>query len=224
MLALSRRLPTVRGMHTTHLWQLWPGRHWPLLREEEQEFRTELCRLAEGEVLEHDRGDYTAVLNALRCGLSAAELTEIAPGLRPGRLLGAYEHLEALRSESHAAWDALVEDPSRIVLARHSHNAARLLPVPVYRILSGDQITEGRSLVSVVAAASSEVARLRSEGAAVEDALRSLTPPSERAVTLGRELYDPYDPGVWGNPYFLPDRVGALMPVRVADLLGERRR
>jgi hypothetical protein len=42
------------------------------------------------------------------------------------------------------------------------------------------------------------------------------------AVRQGRVLYDPFGNGLWSHPYFLPYRIGVLVPSRVKDLLGER--
>ncbi len=41
-------------------------------------------------------------------------------------------------------------------------------------------------------------------------------------IRLGSRLYDPYAACLYGHQFFLPERVGALVPPRVRDLLGER--
>ena len=77
----------------------------------EREFIAELTHRAGGVADESTRSDITAVLNALRGGLTIDQLFANAPGLRPERLYGAYERLEALRREASAAWSAIVADP-----------------------------------------------------------------------------------------------------------------
>ena len=65
-----------------------------------------------------------------------------------------------------------------------------------------------------------EAARKRADS--IENALDRAVAPSSEAIRLGAELYNPYDPTVWGGQYFIPVRVGELMPLRLASLLGER--
>jgi hypothetical protein len=56
-----------------------------------------------------------------------------------------------------------------------------------------------------------------------EAELEQHVPGSVTGVDLGAKLYNPMNPGVYGNAFFLADRVSSLSPVRVADLLGETR-
>lgn len=211
-------------MQTTHLWQLWPGRHWPLLPEEEATFRSDLATLSKNKKLKHDRGDYTAILNAIRCGIDATTLTSMAPGLRPGRLLGAYDHLDSLRAASVAAWASIVADPTPTFLAAHMPLASLLLPVPLERIRSNALFSGGSTIPTDVAATDAVVQQLDARALLIESALRSDPADPIVAVALGRDLYNPYDPTLWGDKHYLPARVGSLMPPRVAALLGERRR
>lgn len=208
---------------TAHLWHLWPGRHWPLLREEEAEFVAALAERSEGSRPEYDRGNLIAVLNSLRCGLSLDELLALAPGLEPAALLVAYEHLDSLRSESVNAWAAIVADPSLSTVTENLPLAGRLLPVAVYRVAVYGNSSEEDLLHKAVTEAQARMSRLTAQALDVEEQLRHCQAPSEDGVRLGRRLYDPYDPQLWGEAFYLPERVGALMPVRVADLLGEPR-
>ena len=169
------------------------------------------------------RMHYTAVLNALRCGLTACGLLTNLPGMHPADLLAAYVHLERLRMESWHAWQAIVEEPTVAGLAEHSGDASVLLPVPLYRIatVASNVHTDG-VLRQTVAAVAAEIDAHARAAAGIEDMLAARRPPDAGGVKLGVKLHHPHEPALWGAPYFLPTRVTALSPMRVADLLGER--
>lgn len=223
---------TIQNMTTGKLWQLWPGRHWPLLPEEEQEFVADLRHAAAqrpepapvldeaGKVCQYDRGDVTLVLNAIRCGISASELQTVAPGAHPRRLVRAYDDLEARRAEAVAAWHSIAERSTLDALSEHGARAALLVPIAVHRILRATDISGPQGMRHTVRAIEATMEGVLAASARVEEVLRGRT--TRDRVALGCELYNPYDPGLWGNSYFVPPRVGSLMPVRVSDLLGER--
>ena len=168
------------------------------------------------------RGDVTSLLNALRCGLTPEELFRAGPGLLPARLLAAYRHLEALRLESAAAWSAIVDQPDSARLADAGPLAARLVPTPVYRLVEVANERDQRAVDRTLERILSDMRKVASQVNSVEsDLARCGADHSEEAVALGCVLYHPYQQGLWGNPYFVPGRVGALTPTRVATLLGE---
>lgn len=205
----------------THLWHLWPGRHWPLTHAEEAAFAAELAALTSGRRPKATRGDITAVLNALRCGLSVQELLLVAGGLKPNRLLVAYQELDRRLQSSAASWAAIVNHPTIATLTEHAPNAARLLPVPVHRILSAAAYAPAHLLRDDISHAAAEVAKVGAAALALEQRLPRLDPDHAIEAALG--LYHPYFPGLWGHPYFMPNRVGTLVPTRVRELLGEHR-
>jgi hypothetical protein len=215
---------TVTSMPTTYIWHLWPGRHWPLLQSEEAQFVADLTQRAGTRRTAFDRGNLTAVLNSLRCGLSVDELFNVAPGLDPAGLLVAYQWVDTLRATSADAWKAIVAAPTLATVTTHGHEAAKLLPVPVRRMMATAEHVNAELLAAAAREAALRIAHTTTRAMLIESKLAHHTPPSPPAVDLGRLLYDPYEPQLWGDPYFLPDRVGSLMPLRVADLLGEARR
>ncbi len=168
----------------------------------------------------HRRSDVTAVLNALRGGLTVERLLEIAPGLRPDRLLGAYFALEARRAASEHAWLAILDDPT--ALGRHGSRASRLLPVPVAsltRVAAMSPCELGLAVGRVAAAIDtvrSRIVRLERELETEGD--------TERASLLGTLLFDHSDRCVYADDHHLPVRVAALMPSHLDALLSECRR
>lgn len=211
-------------MVATFVWHLWPGRHWPASAQEERAFVDDLAALAGEPARAAARYDITAVLNALRCGVTVPELLTYAPGSDPACLLAAYRDLEGRRVASVNAWYALREDPSYSALTEHGPAAGLLLPAPVKRIVSISGIVSAPTLARVIAQEDADVSRALRSAAQVEADLARRTPPDECGVALGAILHNPIQPGLWGHPYYLPPRVGTLSPLRVADLLGERPR
>lgn len=205
----------------------WAGASRPSTMIEEHRFVARLVDLAEEEasdafdpnVVTWSRRDVTAVVTALRGGIEADELLRQAPGLRPERLVAAHRAVEARRRVAERAWAAIVADPTPGHLAAHGDAVAMLLPVVVARL--EDQARHGEShLVAAVDAASTRIERLREMTRAVEDWLAG---PASGAAPGIAELLDDLDgPGLWGHDHFLAPRVGALVPSRLAALLGER--
>lgn len=208
---------------TTYIWHLWPGRHWPALPEEEQQFVLDLQDLADDRSAGLDRMHFTAVVNALRCGITVNELLAVVPGMLPTDLLAAYVQLERLRMQAWHAWEEIVESPTVATITEHGADASTLLPVPLYRIATvASHVATPGALRDAVRAVSGEIGKLARQSEVVEALLARCTPPDARGVSIGTKLHHPKEPALWGNPYFLPSRVTCLSPVRVADLLGER--
>jgi hypothetical protein len=220
---------------TGFVWHLWRGRNWPALPDEERAFHAVLIELRTGPLpqpgdlpsgdLLDQRMHYTAVLNALRCGISAHELVRLLPGVAPDDLLKAYAELERRRALSSQAWQQIARDPTHSTLAEHGPAAAVLLPVPLRRI-ARDEVHR-ISAERLKAAVSRIEAQLLVHDVAcvrLEAALARAAVPPAVAVAIGAQLHNPQNPTLWGAPYYLPPRVGALSPVRVADLLEERPR
>lgn len=206
------------------MWHVWPGQWWPMLPAQESEFIEDLESLVVGKVAARvDRDDVTALLNALRCGTSVAQLQEVAPGMVPARLVAAYRYLERHRAASELAWARIEADPTPATLHEMAPLAGRLLPVPIHRILSARDHALYERVTEAIAEATSQVHRQRVLAKGLEAELEKHTETSLFAVDLGARLYNPMSPGVYGDAFFLPDRVASLSPVRVADLLGEQR-
>lgn len=221
---------TLEGVRT-YVWHLWPGRNYPATASEEEEFVRAMRTAAdttrpksEGRKKKQvvDRGDITSVVNALRCGLSFQELTQRAPGLKPHRLLDAYEEIDRLRAQSVEAWLNLVEEASLEGIVNWANAAAVLMGTPVRRVQPSSAGVDDSTIAEQVRLCHEKVLGTCRRAERVEQILNEGRVQPREAVELGRLLYDPYDPSLWGDPYYLPTRVGTLMPLRLADLLGER--
>lgn len=199
----------------------WTGRNWPATTSDEAVFVARLTEVAPPRQGPPRRSDATAVLNALRCGIGVDELLRRAPGLQAGRLLAAYQVLERERRASELAWQAIAADPTLDTFYEHAAAAARLLPAVLGRLRAVMHL-HPRSLALAVQEQHDLIERARREVHRIERALDRCVPPSDRGVELGRTLYDPWRGGLTGSPEHLPDRVGTLVPTRVAALLGER--
>jgi len=215
--------------HRTFIWQVWPGRNWPVTQTEEVAFLADLTVIAASvkgasasKRHKTERSDITALLNALRCGLRADELFERAPGLNPRRILQAYHEIESLRARSIGAWEQIVATPTLETVVKHMSSASVLLSVPVSHLLPSAVTTSDAEFHKRAVAVAEKIARVREQVTQIESFLDKSSSPDAEAVELGRLLYDPYDPTLWAHPYFAPTRVGELMPLRLAALLGER--
>lgn len=229
----AARVARVRSSGTevrTYVWHLWPGRNFPCTAREEATFLQDM-RSAVGTVkgaaktkkVAFDRGDVTSVMNALRCGLTFAELQERAPGLKPARLLAAYLEVDRLRAQSVNAWLELVADGGLESIVNWASAAAVLMGTPVRRVQPISNNLSEELLRDRVKQVQERVLVTVRQGEKIEKVLDERRVNASDSVELGRLLYDPYDPSLWADPYFLPERVGTLMPLRLADLLGERR-
>jgi hypothetical protein len=216
---LSTTRTALAPARTPH-WVPWPDRTWPTGPHEEADFVARLHVCATSGAVEHQRSDITAVLDALRCGRTVDDLLGSEPGLVPGRLLSAYVFLEAHRTASARAWYSIVNGQNIASLQTHGMSAARLLPGLVGRLLSETAINPadlGKSIYQLAADVELTGRRVRQ----LEHRLEACHPPSARGVELSRLLYDPSSRGATCRPDYLPTRVAALDPARVAALLGE---
>lgn len=212
-------------------WMPWLSANRPATARGEQQFLADLRLLSAAETWSPDhvggtddqpeRSDATAVLNALRCGLSVDDLLHRAPGLRPVRLLRSYLDLDARRQKAVHAWDWIVADPSENSLYEWGPDAATLMSPIVGQLLDVARRKANR-YESTVATAAMHIEETGRCVAEVERALDAEPYGSKQAVELGRVLYDPAGSALTNQPTHLPARVGTLTPSRVATLLGER--
>jgi len=164
----------------------------------------------------------TAVLGALRAGLDCASLLSGAPGLDPATVVAAWERLNAALATATAAWFSLNADPTTNGLAAHGAVAGLLLPAPVGEAIQAASRAGDDGVARVVARSSARAGELERVGLRIEAELAA--PEREDAAdiarrrALGRTLYDPHQPGLWGHPAFVPARVGMLTSAAVDAL------
>ena len=198
----------------------WLGRQSPASAAEELAFVEDLLDLIGGEVdVEFERRDVTVLITSLRSGLSVPQVRAQAPGVEPTRLLSAYREVDRRRAFAERAWSALEEDGTTDGVMRYGELAGQLLPAVITRLAAylGD---EDRFKVELERA-SDQVARTTRRVKLLEDRVVAAADDPERARELGTLLYDVYGHGAWSLETFLPPRVGTLVPLRLAALLGD---
>jgi hypothetical protein len=208
-----------------------------MLAEQELAFVADLEKLAAGKTARPKRDDLTLLLSALRCGTDADILFGHAPGADPAALLSCYRWIDGLRQKSFVAWEGIERSPGMASVNNHSPEAVKLLPIPVRRIVATiEGIDAGQrrasQLSEAVAEVSAQVRRVAVRAHGLEAELEQvwhhnpegLSDGQARTVTseIGQRLYDPLAPGIYGDAFYLADRVSTLSPMRVRDLLGER--
>lgn len=210
-------------MVASHLWHPWPGRCWPLLSDEERSLVQSLRELDAPPQPSAERGDLTIILDTIRTGVDLSYVKDLLPGLELARLLVAYEKLDVLRLGALDAWDTFKNTPTHDSLQTLGPKFEPLFPLPLSRLLKALVRGGESAMEDQLAFIISEMTKITHKAQEIEALLKLIEPPSDQGVELGRFLYDPYTPGLWGSPYYRPSRVGSLIPVRVRALLGESR-
>jgi hypothetical protein len=216
-------------MESKRIWHVWDGRSWPMLPEEEKQFIEDL----ESKVLDErknkkvsckngssDRGDVTTVINALRCGVTVKSLFLQAPGLKADRLLIGYKRLEFARQEAVKAWSEILEKRTLDVLFANKIRAQQIMPIAVNRLVLASSQSGVAGLFEACESVYRSTNSVSKAALEIEENLRGNTGLDK--ITLGCKLYNPYEPSIWGDIYYVPTRVGTLMPVKITDLLEER--
>lgn len=211
----------------TSLWQFWPGLGWPATASAEIEFLEQLQAVSKlyPEIKSNSvtRDDITALINALRCNISVATLTNLAPGINPNALLAAHQKIKKLLDK--AVIDALgllnqgIESrPDKI------SKAAVLIPVPAARVALSISLNSKPHLDSTLAQMRNLIEKTTIHVNHVESWLEQHGDGVKHTKdSLGHLLYKPNGDSLWTSPYFIPTRVGQINPRRLACLLGERK-
>lgn len=207
-------------MQLKPLWCPWSVRNWPSLADEESAFVDRLSKgRGKGRAVERD--DYTLLMISLRSGLTFNELITLVPYVDTKTLHRAYMRLEGTRALTEEAWSAIAASPDEETFLRNETQASVLLPLVIHRIKGSIAACGYQTLPMVVEQAASKIALQESQSRQIEESLASVKSLPALAVEKGIMLYNPYTPGVWGDPYYLPTRVGTLSPVRIRAILGE---
>jgi hypothetical protein len=215
---ISLRVAERQGVEISQPWQR--SRTWPCSADEEATFVVTLNRRATTPTHDFDRRDVTSLVTALRSGLTADELLDLARGLKPARLVAAYNELDRRRCISADAWRVLSQDGTAAALERYIPHAALLLRGIAGQVVRDVQRTGDVS--RVVADAAARIDRSTNDVLALEHQLGLDTTTARRAKEIGAMLNDGHETGAWNWAAFLPSRVGSLVPLRVAALLGEQ--
>lgn len=194
-----------------------------MLPQQEARFVEELAaRIPEGTRQRFDRDDVSVLMTALRCGTDLEVLLTVAPRINVARLYAAYRRLEALRDASAQAWDRIEHAPTQKAINENADAARVLLPVPVGRVTARLAQSGRDDVVRSVADTAAELRKMEVLAHSLEAQLADTADTDPEGVAIGARLYDPHHPGVYASPFYRPDRVGALTPLRLRDLLNER--
>jgi hypothetical protein len=218
---LPRDLPRLAERHGAGISQPWRSRMWPCSAEEERMFVEELDDSTEVSTDEFDRRDVTSLVTALRSGLTAARLLDSARGLKAARLVAAYVELDRRRCVSVEAWRSIAVERTAEVLERKGPTAALLLRGLVGQVVRDVQRTG--DVTRIVNEAAVRVDRSTKDVLALEHQLALDATPVARIQQIAEMLNDGGETGAWNLATFLPSRVGSMVPLRVAALLGESR-
>jgi len=203
------------------MWQIWPGTLAPATLEAERRFVADLEALV-SRPSRATRDDVTALISMLRCGATVEEAFAFAPGLAAGKLLGAHRRIDSLRAVSVEAWSRIAAAPTQERWRADSRAAARLFPVAVERVaVALESDPSRRRLAEVVGQVQERMDQVAATARAIEKRLVETPSSSPSASACAAALYTPHGACVFGDPFFVPDRVAALSPTRIGDLLGE---
>lgn len=200
-------------------WHPWPvERAWPLRYDEEATFAAALADAAAGRTVCWSRSDLTAVVTALRQGVTADQLQAAAPGRDPAALHAAYHAADRGRRRATDALTRLLNEPTMGTLATDGPTAARLLPRPVRDLLALAHHTAGAANQLAAAKIRTRTVEAAAAAADLERHVAALR-LREDAADRARQLFHPHQPCAWSHAYFVPARVGELTPVRLASVL-----
>lgn len=199
----------------------WRGRGWPAGIREERHFVTDLEALTGDVVLPFNRSDVTALMNALRSGITLTSLLAAAPGLKPERLLAAHRELEWSRQDATRSWEAVLEQRDAEGVLEHGVAASLLMPALMTQLEL--LAIERPALVPAAIDRCEQRMELATDLAdAFEARIANCRPGCSEAMRIGTRLFDADRPSAWSDVFYLPRRVADLVPERVAGLLKER--
>lgn len=202
------------------LWHTLPGQHWPMLKHQEYAFALELESYS-NKSKRFDRDDLTLLMTMLRCGSTVNQILSQIPGVKLNRLYNSYSYLNNKLKESVESWKEIEENPNLVTLHANAKTAAKLLPIPIHYALSAQSQHLETAVIDSIAYSSGKISAVTVNAHAIEKKLENLPQGSMEGVELGRKLFDPYNPGLYANPYYKPDRVSSLTPIKVKDLVSE---
>jgi hypothetical protein len=157
----------------------------------------------------------------------------MAEGCDVENLYISYLKLEEKRFKSVEAWNDLILYPDYAHVLKNKNNIKKIMPFIGSKLediileVKSESIKKEQMLDKIMDIASNvtKVSMLASSKEnELSDFINKRSKISEKkAVEIGVELYDPIRPGIYGNNFYLPNRVASLTPIRVRDLLNEKK-
>ena len=222
-------------MNRKKMWHLLPGQYFPMTLEQESEFVHKLKSLAAASKKKgkHNRDDLTLVLTALRCGSSVESMLSMAQGSNVSNIYAAYLAIENKRLISYNAWLSLTNEPTIGNLNKNLIKIKKIMPY-IGSELSDLKIDYNNNMVKkegVESKIKNIEINVRKVTLIADEKERELTSllnsgniiDVNKKIEIGTLLYDPISPGIYGNNFYLPQRVSTLTPVKIRDLLGEHK-
>lgn len=222
-------------MNSKKMWQILPGQGFSMSLEQERAFVLELKErtLDLKKKGRYNRDDLIIVLTALRCGTSVDTLLKMAEGCDVNNLYISYLKLEEKRFKAVEAWNNLVLYPDYTHVLKNKNNIKKIMPFVGSKLndiileVKNDNIKKEQMLDKIMELASN-VTKVSMLASSKENELSDFINKRnklsvKKAVEIGVELYDPIRPGIYGNNFYLPNRVASLTPIRVRDLLNEKK-
>jgi len=201
-------------------WQTGIGRGWPLTDAEEKLFRAHLP--PKPYYLEITRPDITAVMLALREGAYPEDLHNFLPGLSLPHISAAYYLVLEKLETSLDSWYHICRSPTHTNVVKHIDVASRVLPIPTSRIAFVVTNPDLITLPTLVPQLAKNVECVTRNTMDLERRVADAGKHSpQSAINMSVEIHHPFNTCAWSDPFFLPKRVGALCPTRLARLLGE---
>lgn len=222
-------------MNRKKMWHLLPGQYFPMTLEQESEFVQKLKSLAAESKKKgkHNRDDLTLVLTALRCGSSVESMLSMAQGSNVSNIYAAYLDIENKRLLSYNAWLTLTTEPTIGNLNKNLIKIKKIMPY-IGSELSALKIDYNNNMVKkegVESKIKNIEINVKKVTLIAEEKEREITLllnsgniiDVNKKIEIGTLLYDPISPGIYGNNFYLPERVSTLTPVKIRDLLGEHK-
>jgi len=217
------------------MWQILPGQGFSMSLEQERVFVLELKERSVDSKKKgrYNRDDLIIVLTALRCGTSVDILLKMAEGSDVKNLYISYLKLEEKRLKAVEAWNDLILYPDYAHVLKNKNSIKKIMPFVGSKLddivleVESESIKKEQMLDKIMYIASNvtKVSMLASSKEnELSDFINKRNNISEKkAIEIGVELYDPIRPGIYGNNFYLPNRVASLTPMRVRDLLNEKK-
>lgn len=217
------------------MWQILPGQGFSMSLEQERVFVLELKERSVDSKKKgrYNRDDLIIVLTALRCGTSVDILLQMAEGSDVKNLYISYLKLEEKRLKAVEAWNDLILYPDYAHVMKNKNSIKKIMPFVGSKLddivleVESESIKKEQMLDKIMYIASNvtKVSMLASSKEnELSDFINKRNNISEKkAIEIGVELYDPIRPGIYGNNFYLPNRVASLTPMRVRDLLNEKK-
>jgi hypothetical protein len=188
--------------------------------EFEVAFRRRLADLSDGSERSTERprrAAVTALLTAIRGGITVDRLLSIAAGLSAGELVDAYDFVDRLRCDASAALDQLFDDPTIECFDEVAPAIAGLLPQAVSYLRRTAAATPD-GFTSAVRHFEAQTHDLDDAIDEIEHRLRS---GDDAVWELLGQRDDGHQGGIYNDPCYRPRRLGDITSVRLASLLSE---